>query len=102
MISWYIDSSCICSPSKRPIGATSGRAEEFLRLPQPLDERVDVVAGVVEVQRRTRAGGHAEALVQRLGAVMAGAHRDAVSVEHLADVVRVDLPPVRALQGEGD
>src|SRR3569833_2663235 len=100
MISWYIDSSCIPIPSLRPNRSTSGGAEEFLRLPESVGQGVDLGTGVVEVQRRTGAGGQAVPAVQRTSAVVAGAHRHAVRVQHLAHVVRVDLPAVQALLGE--
>ena len=56
-----------------------------------VDERVDVVLVVVEVERGPRGRRHAEAAHQRLGAVVAGAHADAVLVEDLGDVVGVDV-----------
>src|SRR5258708_7540872 len=109
MMSWYIDSSCITSPynKRRPaalprrVAAVAPRpaslpgrrgscvGEEPLREPDALAERVGLLAGVVQVERRAGASLHAERAVQRPGAVMARPHRDAPVVEHLAGVVRV-------------
>ena len=47
------------------------------------------VARVVDGEGRARGGGDAEAAHQRLRAVVAGAHADALAAEDLADVVRV-------------
>src|SRR5215469_7657417 len=89
MISRYSDSSCIALPSRH--------LEEPLRLAYSLGQRVDLVEGVVQVERGPGAGLDAERPVQRPGAVVPGPDGDAVLVEHLADVVRV-----HAVDLEGD
>src|SRR5215510_15966471 len=81
MISWYSDSSCISPPSRH--------LEEPLRLAYSLGQRVHLVEGVVQVERGPGAGLDAERPVQRPGAVVPGPDGDAVLVEYLADVVRV-------------
>ena len=57
---------------------------------------VDVGLVVVDVQRRPGGGGHAELAHQRLGAVVAGPDADAVLVEHLGEVMGVEVA-----EGEG-
>src|ERR1700678_634475 len=79
MICWYIDSTCITSP----------HTEEALGVADCFRQGVDLFWGVVDVERGARACGHAQGPVQRRGAVMVGAHRDAELIEDLADVVRV-------------
>ena len=64
---------------------------------EALDQAVDLLAGRVDAEAGAGGGGDAEPLHQRLGAVVAGADRDAVAVEDLGDVVGVD-----ALELEGD
>src|SRR4051812_6644307 len=59
-------------------------------------EPVDVLGRVVEVEARAVRGGDAELAHQRLAAVVAGADADAVEVEELRDVVRVDPLNVEA------
>ena len=54
-------------------------------------QRVDVGLVVVDVERGPGGGADAEHPHERLGAVVAGAHAHAVLVEHLGDVVRVDV-----------
>ena len=71
--------------------------EEFLDLVQRPGQHVDLLRGVVEPHGGARRGGDAEALHQRLGAVMADADRHALAVDDGADVMGVD-----AVQGEGD
>ena len=56
-----------------------------------IGQGVDVGLVVVEVERRPGGGADAEPAHERLGAVVAGAHAHAVLVEHLGDVVRVDV-----------
>src|SRR5580704_6233521 len=94
MISWYIDSSCITSPANtRSRGHHPGLArgtEETLGVADPVSQLVYLGVRVVHVERRPGAGLHAQLAVQRPGAVMPGAHRDAQLIEHLAHVVRVD------------
>src|SRR3954454_9230588 len=75
MISWYSDSSC---------------TEEPLHVFDPADERVDLRRGRVEVERRAGRRGHLVVQAHRPRAVVTDAHRDALLVENLTDVVRVD------------
>src|SRR5688572_6706584 len=90
MISWYMFSSCIS-------GSTSHSSEELLGRANSVGEGVDVVVAGVHVERG--AGGRRDAVAphDRPGAVVPHADGDAVVVEDLADVVRVD-----AVDGEGD
>src|SRR5439155_16189568 len=79
---------------------TAGRTrsrEVLPRLLDALDEPVDLPGEAVEVEARAVRGRDAELGHQRLAAVVAGADRDAVHVQHLRHVVRVD-----ALEVEGD
>ena len=55
------------------------------------DQQVDFGRRVVEIEAGPRAGGDAEAVVERPGAVVAGADGDALLVEQLGDVVGVRL-----------
>ena len=64
------------------------------RLPRPVWMRSSVLTSasmssrrIVERQRRTHRGFEAEAAEDRLGAVVAGAHGDALLVERLAHVL---------------
>src|SRR5688500_14044537 len=64
-------------------------------LPEPpvdlrdrLDEAVDLVARVVDRERGAQGCGHAVELQQRMRAVVARAHRDALVVEQGSEVVR--------------
>ena len=57
--------------------------------PEAAHERVDVLEARVEPDRGAGACRQPEPLVQRHGAMMAGADRDPVEVEHRADVLRV-------------
>src|SRR5215218_2228201 len=95
MISWYIDSSCIRWPSS--CARTSHSSEELLGRANSVRQGVDVVVAGVHVERGPGGGRDAVAPHHRPGAVVPDAHGDAVVVEDLPDVVRVD-----ALDGEGD
>ena len=77
--------------------STVARARRPPGVEQALDQAVDLLAGGVDAEAGAGRGGDAEALHQRLGAVVAGADGDAVAVEDLGDVVGVD-----ALELEGD
>src|SRR4029450_7578685 len=88
MISWYRSSSPICLPCL---------AEEAPDLVEAGDEGVDLVGGGVQVDRGPGGGLDPEPAQQRLGAVVAGPDRDPVGVQHLGDVVGVDVA-----EGEGD
>src|SRR5215217_51367 len=90
MISWYIDSSCISGP-------TSHRSEELLGRANSVGQGVDVVVAGVHVERGAGGGRDAVAADDGPRAVVPDADGDAVVVEDLADVVRVD-----AVDGEGD
>jgi MFS family permease len=65
--------------------------------PEPVDQPVHVLAGVVHRERGTRRRRYTELAHQRLRAVMPGANADAPASEDLPDVVRM-----RALQSERD
>jgi MFS family permease len=67
--------------------AGSAELEDLTDAPQPVEQPFDVLRGVVHGERRPRRRGDAEPAHQRLGAVVAGAHADAVAPEDLADVV---------------
>ena len=54
------------------------------------DERVDVLAGVVEARATGAPCLQAEPAQDRLGAMVAGAHGDALPVERLADILGAD------------
>src|SRR6476659_4062149 len=86
MISWYSESRSM-----------SVHLEVLLGVLQPLDERVYLGRSRVQVRRHPGRALHAEPLVGRLGAVVAGPDRDAAAVQHLADVLRV-----HAVDLEGD
>src|SRR3954470_16170267 len=90
MISWYMLSSCIS-------GSTSHRSEELLGRANSLGQGVDVVVAGVHVERGAGGRRHAVPPDDGPGAVVPHAHGDAVVVENLTDVVRVD-----ALDGERD
>src|SRR5688572_28857893 len=75
-----------------------GRSSEDLAyVVESVDERIDVGARVVHGKRRPRRRRDAEALHQRLRAVVAGPHADTARSEDLGDVVRVG-----DVQREGD
>src|SRR5260221_8733507 len=65
-------------------------AEALLHLVQAGDEPVDLFGERVEVEARACRRRDPETRHQRLGAVVPGANRDALPVEYLRDVVRVD------------
>ena len=64
-------------------------AEAVADLGDDFDQQVDFGRRVVEVEAGPGAGGDAEPVVERLGAVVAGADGDALLVEQLGDVVGV-------------
>src|SRR6202050_3901089 len=98
MISWYSDSTSITPsptrcrgrdvPAQTPRCRASCRREKLLCLAHALGQRLDLVVGVVHVERRPRAGLHPQGAVQRPGAVMVGTHGDAELVQQLTDVMR--------------
>src|SRR6476661_7235399 len=90
MISWYMFSSCISD-------STSHSSEELLRRTNSGGERIDVVVARVHVEGGPGRGRHAVAPDHRPGAMVPHPDGDAAVVEHLADVVRVDV-----LDGERD
>ena len=74
-----------------------GHAKQFLRLDQRLRQVVDFFPGVIHPERGPARGRDVEPLQQRHHAMGAGAHRDALPVDHGGDVVRM-----RALHLERD
>src|SRR5438046_6205533 len=58
---------------------------------QPVDELVDLLEDRVEVEARPVGSRNAELLHQRLAAMVPRPDRDALEVEDLRDVVRVDV-----------
>src|SRR5689334_25271399 len=89
MTSWYIESSFTVS--------TRLSAEEVPNVLQPLDQCVDLGRRGVQIERRSRGRGNSVPQADGSRAVVADADRDALLVEDLAHVVRVDVA-----QGEGD
>src|SRR6478609_1572448 len=81
MISWYIASSFMAATS----------AEEVADVVEAVDQRVHLAGRGVQVERRP--GGRRNSVPQadRPRAVVADPDRDALLVEDLADVVRVDV-----------
>src|SRR5215213_10012945 len=65
-------------------------AQDLPGLVKALDEPVDLLRHGVQVEARAVGGGDAEPSHQRLAAVVARADRDALGVEHLRHVVRMD------------
>lgn len=66
-------------------------------LPDCLNGRVDLLFRIVDANRKPRARGDAEPLVERLRAVVSGAQADALASEDFREVVRVD-----AVDGEAE
>ena len=64
---------------------------------EPLDQGVDLGRRGVQVERRPRGRRDSEPQADRPRAVVADPHRDALLVEHLADVVRVDVASVNEI-----
>src|ERR1700722_6570714 len=96
MISWYIDSSCICFlsgkhclPRLRQLRSRR-LAEETLSVPDTFRQGIYLGGGVVDIEACPGAGLHAERPVQRPRAVVPGPYRDAKLVENLAHIVRMD------------
>src|SRR5258708_283123 len=87
MISWYIDCSCI-SPALLAPGLYP---EEPLDDVQALDEGVDLGRRGVQIERRPRGRRNSIPDAHRPRAVVPDADRDALLVQDLADVVRVDV-----------
>src|ERR1700749_1125486 len=87
MISWYIESSCIVIVHPPP----SSRAEETLDVLQTFHERVYVGFRGVHGERRACGRRDAVTHAHRPRTVLPYAHRDALLVEHLPHVVRVDV-----------
>ena len=87
-------------PSRRRPGGAAGavavssmahgsQAKKSWAFCKGLGKAVDLVEGVVEPEGGAAGRGHAEAGEQRLGAMGAGPHRDALAVDDRRDVVRV-------------
>src|SRR3954471_10609637 len=89
MTSWYIESSF--TVSARP------SAEEVPYVLQPLDQCVDLGRRGVQIERRSCGRGNSVPEADGPRAVVTDADRDALLVEDLAHVVRVDVA-----QREGD
>src|SRR5690242_14905997 len=83
MTSWYIESSF--TVSARP------SAEEVPYVLQALDQCVDLGRSGVQIERRSRGRGNSVPQADRPRAVVADPDRDALLVEDLAHVVRVDV-----------
>ncbi len=83
------------APGRVPLGQPGLRRvdlqpEHAPRVLEAVDQAVDLLARRVDAEARAGGGGDAEPVHQRLGAVVAGAHRHAVAIEDLGDVVGVD------------
>src|SRR5207253_1224043 len=63
---------------------------------ESVDEGVDLGWGVVDEEARARRGDAVEPPHQWLSAVMAGPDGDAVLIEHLTEVVRVNVAVVES------
>src|ERR1700761_2990179 len=87
MTSWYIESSF----TRQPL------PEEVPYVLQPLDQGVALGRRGVQVERRPGGRGNSVPQADRPGAVVADPDGDALLVEDLAHVVRVDVT-----EGEGD
>src|SRR3954452_12844065 len=83
MTSWYIESSF--TVSARP------SAEEVPYVLQPLDQCVDLGRRGVQIERRSRGRGNSVPEADGPRAVVTDTDRDALFVEDLAHVVRVDV-----------
>src|SRR5690606_7345760 len=83
-----------CSAPGSAPGTSTRRSwlcEHLLNVMEAAHQGVDLARGVVQIERRPCGRRYSEAQVERPGAVVADAHRDAeLVVEDLADVVRVD------------
>src|SRR3954454_13158052 len=84
MTSWYIESSFTVL-SSRP------SAEEVPYVLQAVDQSVDLGLRGVQIERRSRGRRNSVAEADRPRAVVADPDRDALLVEDLAHVVRVDV-----------
>ena len=78
--SWHDSSECSGFSAEKGVGFADG-----------VDEGIDIGLVVVHRKRRPRSGANPEAAHQRFGAVVAGAHADPDLVEHLGQVVGVDV-----------
>ena len=74
----------------------SGKAEPAPGFKKGIDETVDVIVGVVEVERRPSGCRNLEVSQQRFGAVMSGSDLDPVLIEDGGDVVGVDVGELEA------
>jgi len=72
--------------------------EQFSRVVDGLDKRVDFVGRVIDVEGCPGRRGDAEFVVQRLGTVVAGPDSNGGVVEHLREVVGVDALDVERHQ----
>src|SRR5690242_3236870 len=83
MTSWYMESSF--TVSARP------SAEEVPYVLQSVDQSVDLGRRGVQIERRSRGRRNSVPQADRAGAVVADPDRDALLVEDLTHVVRVDV-----------
>src|SRR3954470_9708782 len=83
MTSWYIESSFTFSASPS--------AEEVPYVLQTVDQRVDLGRRGVQIERRSRGRRNSVPQAHGAGAVVTDPDRDALLVEDLAHVVRVDV-----------
>src|SRR5512138_2521242 len=65
-------------------------SKDLLDLVDAFDQRIDFALRAIEIEAGTRRRRDAELLMQRLRAMVPGAHRDPVAVEDLRHIVRVD------------
>src|SRR5688572_10918512 len=65
-------------------------AKQFLDLINPTHQQVHFFFGVVKIEAGTGGRGEPEFLMQRLGAVMAGANGDPVLIQDLRYIMRMD------------
>src|SRR5919198_1006512 len=70
-------------------------AEDTACFVDAVDQPVDLLGHRVEVEARAVRGRHAEPRHQRLAAVVTGADRDALGIEHLRDVVWMNALDVK-------
>ena len=97
MICWYIESMDIVMLCPRSLRKRRSSRKHLLDLADTGDERVDLVLGGVDAERRASGSRDAITDAHRTCAVVPGPHGDAVLIQQLGDVMRVD-----ALEGERD
>src|SRR6185503_18447492 len=70
--------------------------EDIAGTVERIGQSVDIVFVVVQIEAGAGGGVDAEQTHQRLGAVMAGAQADVALIEHLREVVRMDVAEAEA------